>query len=462
MKKTIITIILLLIFNLNVSALTLKPTGDITGIRSKELSIYLTLEKTENEKSISALDGKINYDEEIFELINYSLLINDWTEFSGLKNEKAFAFANLKFNNLLNETKNILNIKFKVKENAKYGNASISIINPSATDENGLGVDINGDSHIVKILSGENKLKNIKIEGTTINFDENLNNYNLTVENNISELKIDATLKDSNSTFINNYGPRKVKLNVGKNLIQLKVKAENDQINTYNINIIRKEKRIETSKTDKLSNNNYLSEIIINNEQFKFNKEEYEHFLTIDNKIEKVNIVVKTEDEKSTYEVIGNNVLMVGKNIFFIKVKAEDKTIREYKIVLNRKEENVKLSNNSKLKDLSINGYKINFNKEIYDYSIKIKNEKELNILYSTEDSKSNVIISGNKNLKPNSIIKITVIAEDQSITEYRVNVKKEKSENKLILIALTILSFGLLVFISSLILKNKIKKNNS
>lgn len=458
MKKIITVIILLLIFNINVSALTLKPTGDITGIRNDEISIYLTLEKMDYEKSVSAIDGELDYDKNIFELIDYSILLNDWTELSEINN-KIFAYANLKFNNLLLENQNILKIVFKVKEKAKYGNSLISINYPNATDENGEKILINGDKHIVKILSDENKLSNIKLSNGEIKFNENNYNYNLTVKNAVTEMKIDASLKDINSIFVNNYGPRVVKLNVGKNLIQLKVKSESNQINTYNINIIREESRVGKNETDEnLNSNNYLSEIIINNKKLKFNKEEYEHFITVDYKEEKADLLIKTESELATYEIIGSNNLEVGENIFYIKVKAEDNTLREYKIIVNRKEENIKLSNNSKLKDLTINGYKIDFNKEIYDYNIKIKNENQLSFLYSTDDSNSNVIISGNQNLKNNSIIRITVVAEDQSVTEYRVKVQKDNPENNIILIVLTILSFGLLTFIGILIMQDKYK----
>ena len=47
-------------------------------------------------------------------------------------------------------------------DSAAYGNSTVTINNPSATDENGDGVSISGRSHTVKVLSDVNFLSDLK------------------------------------------------------------------------------------------------------------------------------------------------------------------------------------------------------------------------------------------------------------------------------------------------------------
>ncbi|MBE6153808.1 MAG: cadherin-like beta sandwich domain-containing protein [Firmicutes bacterium] len=556
-RKLLFIVIILLLFNVkSVHAMTLKPTGNNETSRGKNLSVYLTLIRSDEEYSISAIDGELDYNKNAIELISYTNLLSNWRELSGIKNNNRFAYANLEFNNLINVTnQKIIKLDFKVKQNADYGNTSISISNPTATDELGNEVEIKGGSHIIRVLSDINTLSNIIIDGIKFNFDEtkeefnltteidkiniiatkkdnnstisgdigiqeleygintfkivvtselgtekiytinitrkdtrsevntlsglvltpeiikfdkDISNYGVTVKNNISEIKLDATLTDSKSSFVDGYGPRKIKLNVGNNLILIKIKSEKGQIKTYSLNIIREKEVIkedipekeEIQEIEKLSDNNYLKKIIINDTEIVFNKEEYERKITVSNDTEKININIIAEDEKATYTIDGDENLKVGNNTYSVKVKAQDETIREYKIIVHRKEENIPLSNNSKLKDLYIKGYKINFNKDTNEYTLKINKETQLEIIYTLDDSKSDAIIKGNNNLKNGSIIKIIVVAEDRTTTEYIINIVKS-SYNPIIIVLLSVISgIVLALIIYLLIIKIKLKFN--
>ena len=539
----------------NVYGITLVPTGDKEGISKENINIYITLNNNYTEHSVSAIEGTLVYEENVFELIETENLMSDWRELSKVSNDKVFAFANLTYNNLINDiNKNIIKLTFKIKDKSVYGDKIISIINPNATDELGNGLNIIGGEHKVRILSDnnylkeliindtridldkgkndyelkvnsefitikantedvfskingdignksldygineykiiilsesgkkrvynikinrednrskENRLSNLILSNGKIKFDSDIINYDVTVDNVVNYLSIDASMMDLKANFVEGFGPRTIKLNEGENLIRIKVKAENEQIRTYNINVLRKKSetqkketttniKISTEKNNKkLSNNNYLNEIIINNISLNFIKEEYEVLTTVPYETNTVNFHLKTEDKKATYKVVGNEELIVGKNIFDVKVTAEDGSVRNYQVIVLRKEENIVLSNNSKLQNLEIKGYKINFDKEVYDYFIKIKDEDELDILYRKDDTNSNVNIVGNKELKFNNIIKVTVVAEDNSITEYRIKVLKNTIYYNLFLVVLSVLSFGLLKIIVDLFIEN-------
>lgn len=97
-----------------------------------------------------------------------------------------------------------------------------------------------------------------------------------------------------------------------------------------------------TTKTTKSSNTN-IKKITIqdNNENdipLEFNKDQTEYTIEVENEVEIVTINTELESSKSTLEGNGNYNLEVGENLITLKVTAEDKTTKEYKINITRKE----------------------------------------------------------------------------------------------------------------------------
>ena len=86
-------------------------------------------------------------------------------------------------------------------------------------------------------------------------------------------------------------------------------------------------------------------------------------------------------------------------------------------------------SKNNYLQSLGVEGYTIDFNKETEDYALEIPYTVDsLNVNAVAEDSKSNVEISGNNELKPGeNITKILVTAENGWQKEYRIKSNKAK-----------------------------------
>jgi len=559
MKKKFMIFVTLFIFLFginNVNAMTLKPSGASSGKRGDEITLYITLNRSSSEKTVSAVDGVLSYDSNILELVSSSNLMTGWTQFAGISNGSSFGYGNLTFDKLITSTsQNIAKMVFRINSGANYGNTTISVSNPSATDEVGDSIAVSGGSHNVKVLSDVNTLSNLTISNGTINFNENTTEYNLTidsdstnisatkkdssssvsgdtgnktlnygmntfkitvtsesgkskvytinitrpdnrsktntlsslklsngkidfnknttsynvtVENNISSIKVEASLTDNKSSFVSGYEPRTVNLNVGNNSIEIKVKAENEEVKTYTINVTRKDvdKPVENNPTNndpvkeepKKSNNTNLSELKLSEGTLIFDKEKTEYKVTVSYDVEKIEVTTKTEDEKAKFEIIGNEELKVGENTITIKVVAEDNSEKEYKITIIRKEENANLSSNSKLKSLTIKDYNINFGSGIYDYTIKIKDEERLNITYTTADTKSNVTITGNENLENGSIIKVTVVAEDGTTTTYKINVEKDNTKNVVIISVMAFLLVALVV-LSVILIKSRKKQ---
>ena len=290
----------------------------------------------------------------------------------------------------------------------------------------------------------ENRLSSIGVNGKNINFSEDKFEYSINVEYDVSTAKITASLKDSSSSFVNGYGPRIVNLNEGNNKIELRILSENGVTRTYTININRKE------DPDNKSDDNYLKDIDIKDNDIDFSKDKTNYEITVDYDTDSLDINPKLSSGKSKFEIIGNENLKVGENTIIIKVTAKDNSVREYKIIVTKKDKDQVLSNNSYLKSITIDGYNIDFNKNVYNYTLKIKNEETLNINAITEDATAKVRIVGNNNLNNNNVIKIIVTAEDKSVSTYSITVSKEKSINYLLITVIieTVVIIGIILFL--------------
>ncbi|MBR3161700.1 MAG: cadherin-like beta sandwich domain-containing protein [Bacilli bacterium] len=95
--------------------------------------------------------------------------------------------------------------------------------------------------------------------------------------------------------------------------------------------------------------------------------------------------------------------------------------------------DHISLSSDNTIKSLIIKNHKINFNKDVLEYSIKVnENTSKLDIKVILNHPKATYEIIGNKDFKiGNNKVYIAVTAEDGSVKNYIINVKKEKSKEK-------------------------------
>ena len=73
--------------------------------------------------------------------------------------------------------------------------------------------------------------------------------------------------------------------------------------------------------------------------------------------------------------------------------------------------------------EINVEGYDLNFDENIYSYTLKIKNEKSLKITSNVKD----ISIKGNDKLENGSLITITVFNDGGSKT-YNLKIEKSKS----------------------------------
>lgn len=148
---------------------------------------------------------------------------------------------------------------------------------------------------------------------------------------------------------------------------------------------------------------NALSNIKVNNEELipSFDKEikVYNYYTDSEN----VNINVK----KDKNEIVnGEGMYTLDNN--YKKIIISSNIDNDYVINIFKNYDKREYDS-SELLSLNIDGYNINYNKDIYDYDITLNNENNLNIKYEVNDNTS-VVITGNGNFnKSNNLIKIEV-----------------------------------------------------
>lgn len=156
----------------------------------------------------------------------------------------------------------------------------------------------------------------------------------------------------------------------------------------------------------------------------EFSSDVTSYKLTLDK--EEVVINAEASNAKAKVTGTGKQPLNYGNNEFTILVTAEDGSTKSYLININKPETR---NSNAYLKELTINGEKINFEKDILEYTYTVGNSvTELNIVATPELETSKVTITGGKDLAvgKNEVI-ILVTAEDESTKEYKLIVTRDE-----------------------------------
>ncbi len=260
-----------------------------------------------------------------------------------------------------------------------------------------------------------NTLNNLVVAGYDLDqtFDPKKTTYSTTVDSNVTEIKITAELtpcEEDNkikSSFVKNYGPRTVKkLKYGKNTVQVKVRAENETVRTYTINVTR---------IDDRDPNNYLKTLEISSGRYTFNKEINSYTINVENQVSIVSVKAIAESEKSTVTSPAKVELKEGSNKIKITVVAENETKREYNITINRLKKGTtieEVENITYLKSLKIVDKNINFHQKIISYEIPITTENEITFSYELFDD-----IEGTIEIKDDETGPIKLSSQKSEIT---------------------------------------------
>lgn len=202
------------------------------------------------------------------------------------------------------------------------------------------------------------------------------------------------------------------------------------------------------------SSNNYLSSLSISGSKISFNKNTTNYKVTVNHNVTSVTIGATAEDSKAKISGTGSKNLNLYNNDLKVVVTAENGSTRTYTISVIRKDKDGntrELSSDTSLTSITVEGYPFLFSKETKEYTILLKDTKELNISSISSNTGATVeILEPEVYAKGNNIIKLNVTAENGATDTYIINaVLIEDVKVDIPTCDKTKCSYGLVIFVT-------------
>lgn len=296
-----------------------------------------------------------------------------------------------------------------------YGTSKVSLALNAKSSADGSNVPIKPATVSFNILSPVATLSSITVNGSLINgFSSTVYKYNVdSISSNSVSIGAVATAPGTSVKGTGNH-----KLKCGSNSLKINtVSGDKSKKLTYTLNINRK-----------CDGNTSLKGITLSSGTLSpaFNADTLEYKVSVDTNVEKMSIDVSKEDNQKVSGLVKDAKLAFGDNTFSIKVTSESGKSKTYKIVVNRADNR---SNNALLGSITIDNGKLNFDKNVFMYDVRVLNEvSTINVVATPEDSKAKVKVDSPKSLKEgdNKVV-IKVTAENGATQEYSINIKRLK-----------------------------------
>lgn len=188
-----------------------------------------------------------------------------------------------------------------------------------------------------------------------------------------------------------------------------------------------------------------------------------------------IEIIIEPTNENTKVEFDNIN-LIIGNNEIIIKAIAETGTIKEYKLIVNRKEETQRVKANNEIKKIvEIKKFLFGTSKVVFENNKAevsiLANETSFEYSYELTEKDATLLMYVNdkevtefKNLKNNDIIKLKVVDSDNNENIYEIKVNElSKAESLIIniivygIIALILLSPAIII-VGIIFIKKKLK----
>jgi len=209
------------------------------------------------------------------------------------------------------------------------------------------------------------------------------------------------------------------------------------------------------------SDNNFLRDLSVYPGEISFNPLILNYILIVEEGTTSVAVTAVADDESATVTISNHEEINVEVPIE-IRVTAENGETRVYTInVVIHDDGGSELSSNSRLRNITIEGYVFNFTPGMNDYTLHIEREtSSLNITVTPEDENATYTIAGNINLANRGRIIIEVRAEDGSTSTYTINITQSGS-NAFIGVIIVIIVLGVAGFVGFKLVKQMLNKKD-
>ena len=289
--------------------------------------------------NVAAYNINLHFDSSKLELISESedinvennTLINTWFDENGGEN--------------ISKNKELAKFNFKAKEDGitnfslegNFYNEKENLISPTiqvAEVKIGEVINMNEEDTLNITQSNDKNNSNLAVlrlnkPGIVPDFRKEIKEYYITVNESINDLNITAVPENLNST-VDITGNNNLKS--GLNTIKVKVTSENNKKQTEYKIYVTKTNNEETANAN-------LETLAIENAilEHDFVQSITDYKATVDNNIEKLNILAIPQNENANVKIEGANNLKIGDNNITVTVYAENKiTFRKYKIIVHK------------------------------------------------------------------------------------------------------------------------------
>ena len=322
----------------------------------------------------------------------------------------------------------------------KLGSTTVTLNNASLTDTaqkvptsvTPKTITITEAKPVVK--SSDANLKSLSVKDYTLtpSFSSSTTSYTVNVPASVTSVTINAAANHSAAKVS---GAGNVNLSGESTTATIKVTAEDGTVKNYTVTI-NKEKETPPPVVEEKSNDATLKSLDVSGYTLipTFNSATTTYSIRVGNAVTGLNVSAIANHEKATVDISGNLGWVEGNNTITIKVTAEDGTINNYIVNVNRAASApvvYQKSSDNYLQSLVINSaheLSIPFDKNITNYNITVPNDvTNLDFTATKNDSKAEVTITGDETLSTEkvNIIQIKVEAEDGSVRIYTLNVTR-------------------------------------
>lgn len=188
---------------------------------------------------------------------------------------------------------------------------------------------------VIRRLSTNNNLS--ALSASVGNFDIEFNSedtiYTLTVPHNTESVELSGFAQDE---YAKVDGLGKYELKDSKTTALITVTAEDGTTKVYTVYIVKEAAPAVRPIVYYYSSNNYLKSLVVDGYELDFDKNTSEYKITVNHDVTSLDISALAEDYRSRVEITGNSDFKDGENIVTVTVTAENGSVREYKLVVEK------------------------------------------------------------------------------------------------------------------------------
>lgn len=246
--------------------------------------------------------------------------------------------------------------KIKITSSTE-GIGTLDFKNIVITDENYKDYKIEEYKYTIRVTEKIARIDNITFSNGIIDRKFESSTFNYIINTDQSSITFSSTSKG------NITGLQKYDLNYGNNNIVISIRSEDGNITSYTFNVIRKDNR---------DGNNEILDVSLSAGTFEFRKDTHEYYIDLEGYIDKVLVNAHALSDKATVTYSPNNIVELHKGVttnLFVIITAENGNQNVYTFKLHRSEI---LNNNNYLKELSVENFDINFNKDNSFYTVVV------------------------------------------------------------------------------------------